>query len=54
MRLAGLAFGPADGAQWGGAERAVDFFDVKGDLEALFAWLEWAFAEAKSGLAKAA
>ena len=37
LRLAGLAFGPADPAQWGRAERAVDFFDVKGDLQALLA-----------------
>ncbi len=36
LRLAGLAFGPADPVQWGVAERAVDFFDVKGDLESLF------------------
>jgi phenylalanyl-tRNA synthetase beta chain len=37
MRVAGLAFGPADELQWGIAERAVDFFDVKGDVEALLA-----------------
>jgi len=36
LRLGGLAFGPAAPMQWGEAERAVDFFDVKGDLEALF------------------
>jgi len=36
MRLAGLAYGPVDGAQWGTKERAVDFFDVKGDVQALF------------------
>ena len=36
LRLGGLAFGPADPAQWGVPERAVDFFDVKGDLESLF------------------
>lgn len=35
MHVAGLAFGPADEVQWGLAERAVDFFDVKGDIEAL-------------------
>jgi phenylalanyl-tRNA synthetase beta chain len=29
--------GPADSLQWGRKERAVDFFDVKGDLEALLA-----------------
>ena len=37
MRLAGLAWGPADQQQWAQKDRAVDFFDVKGDLEALFA-----------------
>ena len=35
LRVGGLAFGPADAAQWGSRERAVDFFDVKGDVEAL-------------------
>jgi phenylalanyl-tRNA synthetase beta chain len=37
MRLGGLAYGPVDDTQWGRPERAVDFFDVKGDLEALMA-----------------
>jgi phenylalanyl-tRNA synthetase beta chain len=37
LRLGGLAFGPATPAQWGVAERSVDFFDVKGDIEALLA-----------------
>ena len=36
LRLGGLAFGPEVPLQWGEAERAVDFFDVKGDLETLF------------------
>lgn len=36
LRVAGLAYGPADEVQWGAKERLVDFFDVKGDLEALF------------------
>ncbi len=36
-RLAALAYGGADSAQWGSKERAVDFFDVKGDVEALLA-----------------
>ncbi len=35
MRVSGLAFGPADSVQWGTPERAVDFFDIKGDVEAL-------------------
>ena len=37
MRVAGLAYGEADALQWGVPARAVDFFDVKGDLEALLA-----------------
>ena len=37
MRVAGLAFGAADPLQWGARERAVDFFDVKGDVETLLA-----------------
>ncbi len=37
MHVAGLAFGPSDAVQWGLAERGVDFFDVKGDVEALLA-----------------
>src|SRR5450755_960106 len=35
LKLAGLAFGASASQQWGVAERAVDLFDVKGDLEAL-------------------
>src|SRR5207247_8800783 len=37
MRIAAAAYGPALAQQWEGAERAVDFFDVKADLEALAA-----------------
>ncbi|MBV8605404.1 MAG: phenylalanine--tRNA ligase subunit beta [Pelomonas sp.] len=37
MRVAGLAWGPAEQQQWSQRDRAVDFYDVKGDLEALFA-----------------
>jgi phenylalanyl-tRNA synthetase beta chain len=37
LMLGGLAYGPAAPPQWGVAERGVDFFDVKGDLEALLA-----------------
>ncbi|HEY2561637.1 MAG TPA: phenylalanine--tRNA ligase subunit beta, partial [Caldimonas sp.] len=37
LMLGGLACGPVAPAQWGVAERGVDLFDVKGDLEALFA-----------------
>lgn len=36
-RLAGMAYGPAIDEQWSVAARAVDYFDVKADLEAMFA-----------------
>ncbi|WP_175728394.1 phenylalanine--tRNA ligase subunit beta [Burkholderia ambifaria] len=36
-RVGALAYGPAVDEQWGVATRAVDFFDAKGDLEALLA-----------------
>ena len=35
MRVAGLAYGDADGLQWARKARRVDFYDVKGDVEAL-------------------
>jgi phenylalanyl-tRNA synthetase beta chain len=35
IKLAGLAYGDASELQWGTAERPVDFYDVKGDLEAV-------------------
>lgn len=35
MRIAGLASGGAAALQWGQKEQSVDFFDVKGDVEAL-------------------
>ncbi len=41
IHVAGLAYGPALPEQWGMPTRAVDFFDVKGDLEALLAPLEF-------------
>ena len=37
QRLSGLCYGEAQAEQWGVAARAVDFFDVKADVEALFA-----------------
>ncbi len=36
LRLGGLALGAAEPEQWGVKARAVDFFDVKGDVESLF------------------
>lgn len=35
MRLGGLAYGSAHPEQWGEGARAVDFFDIKADLETL-------------------
>ncbi len=37
QRLSGLSHGDAQPEQWGAAARPVDFFDVKADVEALFA-----------------
>ncbi len=36
LKLGGLAFGSSDPLQWAAADRGVDFYDVKGDLESLF------------------
>ncbi len=35
VKVAGLAYGAAEALQWGAVARPVDFFDVKGDVEAL-------------------
>ncbi len=43
MRVAGLAGGAADALQWGRKEQGVDFYDVKGDVEALLAPLQARF-----------
>ncbi|MBT9506423.1 phenylalanine--tRNA ligase subunit beta [Rhodoferax sp.] len=37
MRLSGMVCGSADALQWGRKEQGADFFDVKGDVEALLA-----------------
>ena len=37
MRVAGVSQGSADALQWGVSDRGVDFFDVKGDVQALLA-----------------
>jgi len=37
MRVAALAYGWADEPQWGRKEQGVDFFDAKGDVQALLA-----------------
>lgn len=36
-RLAGLCYGSVQPEQWGAPARSVDFYDAKGDVEALFA-----------------
>ncbi|MBI3372165.1 MAG: phenylalanine--tRNA ligase subunit beta [Betaproteobacteria bacterium] len=46
MRVAGIACGPASEEQWGIQARAVDFFDVKGDVESLLAPLSAGFERA--------
>ena len=46
MRVAGLSFGPVDALQWGSPERAADFFDAKGDVQALLAPLQPTFRAA--------
>ena len=43
VRLAALAAGGVVSEQWGAPARAVDFYDVKGDLEAAFAPLALGF-----------
>ncbi|SAK74485.1 phenylalanyl-tRNA synthetase subunit beta [Caballeronia arationis] len=45
--IGGLAYGPALDEQWGAPSRTVDFFDVKGDVEALFAPVVPCFATAE-------
>ncbi|MDO9146490.1 MAG: phenylalanine--tRNA ligase subunit beta [Hydrogenophaga sp.] len=47
MRVAGLCFGPLDTLQWGLSERMVDFFDAKGDVQALLAPLRPTFRAAE-------
>ena len=46
MRLAGLAWGSAEQQQWGVRDHAVDFYDLKGDVEALLAPRRVSFAPA--------
>ena len=42
-KLSGLAYGSALPETWGSGSRKIDFFDVKGDLEALLAPLQLSF-----------
>lgn len=46
MRVAGLAHGGVDRLQWGSADRSADFFDVKGDVQALLEPLQPTFCTA--------
>jgi phenylalanyl-tRNA synthetase beta chain len=46
-RIAAAAYGPSDEEQWAIRPRGVDFFDVKGDLEALAAPLQVTFEPAR-------
>jgi phenylalanyl-tRNA synthetase beta chain len=43
QRVAGLAYGAVNALQWSEPDRPVDFYDVKGDIEALFAPVEVRF-----------
>ncbi len=47
MRVAGLSYGGMSPLQWGVPERAVDFFDAKGDVQALLAPRQPAFRAAE-------
>jgi phenylalanyl-tRNA synthetase beta chain len=47
MRVAGLAWGPEQPLGWQGKARAVDFYDVKGDVETLLAPLKPQFVAAE-------
>jgi phenylalanyl-tRNA synthetase beta chain len=47
MRVSGAAYGPVSSTSWGGKVRNVDFFDVKGDVEALLAPLQASFEPAE-------
>jgi len=46
MRVAGLAYGPRASLNWSQSDKAVDFFDIKGDVEALLAPLQAVFVSA--------
>ncbi|MBG6070647.1 MULTISPECIES: phenylalanine--tRNA ligase subunit beta [unclassified Polaromonas] len=46
MRVAGLSYGPRAALHWRQADKSVDFFDVKGDVEALLAPLQPVFTPA--------
>ncbi|MBK6007479.1 phenylalanine--tRNA ligase subunit beta [Ramlibacter ginsenosidimutans] len=43
MKVAALAYGSPDGLQWGRKAQAVDFYDMKGDVQALLSPLQAEF-----------
>ena len=47
MRVSGLAYGPRGEPSWDQPAKPVDFFDVKGDIEALLAPIKATFAAAE-------
>ena len=47
MRVAGLAYGEPDGLQWGRKGAGADFYDIKGDVEALLSPRSGRFAAAQ-------
>ncbi len=47
MRVAGLAYGPRHTLQWGVSDKGGDFFDIKGDVQALLAPLQAVFTPAQ-------
>ena len=47
MRVAAVAYGPAQSTQWSAKTRPVDFYDVKADVESLLAPLKAVFAPAQ-------
>lgn len=46
MRVAGLVYGHVDELQWGRTEQGADYFDVKGEVEALLAPIQAVFEPA--------
>ncbi|ABM38150.1 phenylalanine--tRNA ligase subunit beta [Polaromonas naphthalenivorans] len=46
MRVAGLSYGSRSPLHWSQSDKAADFFDIKGDVEALLAPLKAVFAPA--------
>ena len=47
MRVAGLAYGPRHTVHWALADKSVDFYDTKGDVQALLAPLQAEFVSAQ-------